>query len=380
MSRRRRPLKHPLAKLFQRSVTSLTTSLSPGSVAQYHGTVRHFLTYLGARYPQIRSLQQLRRDPHLLGWLALLWSHTPPLAKITRATHVIRLRRLLEHLAATQQLPTLAHMLGGDDIPRRDEYLPRPLTPEQDQLIRQELLRRNDLISNVLLLLRHTGMRIGECVDLSWDCLRFLPPDHWAIHVPLGKLLTERWVPVDAFVCQLVHRLRFLRSLEAQEPDGRLLVRPLSRGTLVHQLRAALAEITAAAGITTRIVPHQFRHTYATEMLRAGVSFPAVMKLLGHKTPQMTLRYLELTQLDLQREFHRARSHPRHLAPPPRVPAALSSPRPDLASLLVSFHAAQHILEMFRRTLPAGVDRRLLDRLANRLTKLIAETRKLNPL
>lgn len=137
MSRRRR-LKHPLAKLFQRSVTSLTTSLSPGSVAQYHGTVRHFLTYLGARYPQVRSLQQLRRDPHLLGWLALLWSHTPPLAKITRATHVIRLRRLLEHLAATQQLPTLAHLLGGDDIPRRDEYLPRPLTPEQDQLIQQE--------------------------------------------------------------------------------------------------------------------------------------------------------------------------------------------------------------------------------------------------
>ena len=376
---RRRPLKHPLAKLFQRSVTSLTTSLSPGSVAQYHGTVRHFLTYLGARHPRVRSLQQLRRDPHLLGWLALLWSHTPPLAKITRATHVIRLRRLLEHLAVTQQLPTLAYLLGGDDIPRRDEYLPRPLTPEQDQLIQQELLRRNDLISNVLLLLRHTGMRIGECVDLSWDCLRFLPPDHWAIHVPLGKLQTERWVPVDSFVCQLVHRLRFLRSLKAQEPDTRLLARPLSRDTLVRQLRAALVEITDAVGITTRIVPHQFRHTYATEMLRAGMCFPAVMKLLGHKTPQMTLRYLELTQLDLQREFHQARSHPRHLAPPPRVPATISSPRSDLASLLDSFHAAQHILEMFRRTLPAGADRRLLDRLANRLTKLIAETRKLNP-
>jgi integrase len=360
-------------------VVSLTTSLSPGSVAQYHGTVRHFLTYLGARYPQIRSLKQLRRDPHLLGWLAQLWLHTPPLAKITRASHVIRLRRLLEDLAWTQQLPTLAHLLCRDDIPRKDDYLPRPLTPEQDQLIQQELLRRNDLISNVLLLLRHTGMRIGECVDLSWDCLRFLPPDQWAIHVPLGKLQTERWVPVDSFVCQLVHRLRFLRSLDALESDSRLLARPLSRDALVRQLRAALVEITAAVGITTRIVPHQFRHTYATEMLRAGVSFPAVMKLLGHKTPQMTLRYLELTQLDLQREFHQARSHPRHLAPLPRVPAALSSPQPDLTSLIGSFRAAQHVLEMFRRTLAACVDRRLLDRLANRLTKIIAEARKLTP-
>lgn len=135
MSSRRGTLKHPLAKPFQRTVVSLTTSLSPSSVAQYHGTVRHFLAYLGAQYPQARSLKQLRRDPHLLGWLAQLWSHTPPLAKATRASHVIRLRRLLEHLASTQQLPALAYLLGGDDIPRQDEYLPRPLAPEQDQLI-----------------------------------------------------------------------------------------------------------------------------------------------------------------------------------------------------------------------------------------------------
>jgi hypothetical protein len=38
---------------------------------------------------------------------------------------------------------------------------------------------------------------------------------------------------------------------------------------------------------------------------------------------------------------------------------------------------AQHVLEMFRRTLPQGPERRLLDRLANRLTKITAETRKL---
>jgi hypothetical protein len=40
--------------------------------------------------------------------------------------------------------------------------------------------------------------------------------------------------------------------------------------------------VSVAAGIPTRIVPHQLRHTYATEMFRSGVSFPALMKLLGH--------------------------------------------------------------------------------------------------
>jgi integrase len=92
------------------------------------------------------------------------------------------------------------------------------LTAQQDQQIQQELLRRNDLPANIFLLLRHTGMRIGECVDLSYDCLRNVGPDRWAIHVPLGKFQTERMVPVDSFVCELVQRLRFFRSFDPLPP------------------------------------------------------------------------------------------------------------------------------------------------------------------
>jgi uncharacterized protein (UPF0262 family) len=39
--------------------------------------------------------------------------------------------------------------------------------------------------------------------------------------------------------------------------------------------------------------------------------------------------------------------------------------------------AAQHVLEMFRRTLPNDTSRRRLDRLSNRLTKILSEARKL---
>src|SRR5580658_8584521 len=261
---------------------------------------------------------------------------------------------MLGILAWTQQLPALAHLLGRDDVPRKEHRLPRPLTPEQDQLIQQELLRRNDFVSNVLLLLRHTGMRIGECVDLSFDCVRPLGPEQWAIHVPLGKLKTERMAPVDSFVCQLVHRLRFFRSLDPIEPDGRLLARRNNRPVLLVELRAALVNVRTAAGLTAPIVPHQFRHTFATEMLRSGVSLPALMKLLGHSTPKMTLLYAEVTQTDLQREFHLARSNPRHLVPPPKLSVPPSGPQADLPGVLHSFQAAQHVVEMFRRSLPEG--------------------------
>jgi site-specific recombinase XerD len=379
MKRKRIPLPtHPLTKFFWPAAESVTTSLGDASVTSYRGTVRHFLTYLGAQYPEVHSLDQLCRDPHILGWLALLRSHNPPLAAITRANYVIYLRRMLEELAWTQQLPALTHLLGRDDVPRKEHRLPRPLTSEQDQLIQQELLRRNDFVSNVLLLLRHTGMRIGECVDLSVDCLRPLGPEQWAIHVPLGKLKTERWVPVDSMVCQLVERIRSLRPPTAPNAGRLLLPRPRGRYMLIRRLRAALQDVVAAAGIPARIVPHQFRHTYGTEMLRAGVSFAAVIKLLGHKSPHMTLEYLEITQQDLQREFHLARSRPRHSAPSPTI-SSVSPPHADLASVIESLKAAQHVLEMFRRSLAQDSARCLLGRLANRLVKILATVRKLNP-
>jgi len=294
---------------------------------------------------------------------------------VTHAHHVIRLRRILEELAWTQGISLLTRLIRSDDIPRADQYLPRPLTPEQDRLIQQELVRRDDLVSNALLLLRHTGMRIGECLDLPWDCLRCIGQDQWAIHVPLGKLQTERLVPVDSFVCRIVHRLRLLRAQYPHAAEGFLLARPRSRVTLGFRLRTALHEIAAAVGIKTRIVPHQFRHSFGTEMLRAGVSLPVLMKLLGHKTPNMTMRYLEVSLIDVEREFQLAKLQPRHLLPTPKIPSVTS----DLSGLLDSIHLTQHILEMFRRTLPAGTHRCLLDRLANRLTKIASEARKLAP-
>ena len=82
------------------------------------------------------------------------------------------MRVVFNELACTQQLVELARLIRGEDIPRAPQRLPRPLTTEQDQLLQRELLCRNDLGGNVFLLIRHTGMRIGECADLSCDCLR----------------------------------------------------------------------------------------------------------------------------------------------------------------------------------------------------------------
>jgi hypothetical protein len=182
-------------------------------------------------------------------------------------------------------------------------------------------------------------------------------------------------VPVDSLVVTVIQRLRFFRFLDPRPPDGRLLARRSTRDALLRQLRRYLHQVCHSLGLTVRIVPHQLRHTYATEMLRSGVSFPALMKLLGHTSPEMTMLYVELMLNDLQREFQLARSKPRHLAPQPKTSFALT--RTGLAGVIDSLLATQHVLEMFRRSLPVGATRSCLDRLSNRLTKIATEARKL---
>ena len=376
MSRMRLPpLQHPLAPLFDRAVDSFCVALSHESIRQYRGTVRNFLSYLGAAHPEVQRLNQLHREPHILSWMSRLHSQMPPLGTPSFIIRLISLRSLLNELAWTEQLPELTHLLRREDIPRAPQKLPRPLTAEQDQLLQQEFLRRNDLGGNAFLLIRHTGMRIGECADLSVDCLRSTGLHQWAIHVPLGKLKTERMVPVDAFVRELVQRLRFFRSLDPLPADGRLLARPGAKDTLLRHLRDYLHQVCHGLGLSTRLVPHQLRHTYATEMLRAGVTFPALMKLLGHTSPEMTMQYLDVVLTDLQREFELARSKPRHRVPQPPVPSAPQ--RSGLHAVLDSLHTAQHMLELFGRSLPNGPSRRCLDRLSNRLSKILREARNL---
>ncbi len=269
------PLQHPLAAVFERSVDSLGIALSPDTPRHYRGTVRKFLCYLAVDHPEVNRLDQLRREPHILGWMSRLRSQTPPLSTASCINQLIALRCIFNDLAWSNQPSELARRIRREDIPRTPQRLPRPLTAEPDQLLQQEFLRRNDLGGNAFLLIRYTGMRIGECADLSCDCLRSTGPNQWAIHVPLGKLKTERMAPVDASTCELVQRLRFFRSLDPLPADGRLLARPGSKEALVRQLRDYL---------------HQ---------------------LLGHTNPEMTMRYVDVA-------FDRS---------PARVPPSTSPPK-----------------------------------------------------
>jgi len=143
------------------------------------------------------------------------------------------------------------------------------------------------------------GLRRGEVVGLNlsdWE------PETGTLLVYGKKTQRERRVPlpdlcrrcIDAY---LPRRHNVLAKTSADEQalfingrGGRLSKESLSRG---------ISRLAQAAG--EKITLHQFRHTCASELLAAGTRLPHVQQLLGHRTIQTTMRYLEVADQQLQR-------------------------------------------------------------------------------
>ena len=51
---------------------------------------------------------------------------------------------------------------------------------------------------------------------------------------------------------------------------------------------------------------HRFRHTFGTDMARAGVRLPVLQRLMGHADMKMTLQYIELSLVDVADEYQKA--------------------------------------------------------------------------
>lgn len=358
-----------IEQVFEKYLQGLAVTRRPGTVGQYRITLRGFMAFLKAHYPEVRSLSQLRRDPHILEWLISLTQ----LRNCTRRHQIFDLRRCLRDLAEEGH-HLQYNLIMRRDLPRQDKYLPRPLSPEDDLRICAQLRKRGTVECIGLLLMRATGMRIGECINLAVDCLHEMGNNQWGIHVPLGKLHTERLVPLDEEGRKLVATLAELRKqtpTNAQTSSRFLLLRKdgsrPSYGRMATALRKAVRKAHCSV---SRITTHQLRHTFATEILRGGASLPAVKELLGHTKLDMTLRYTQVSQVDLQQQYKEARAY---LANRYHVPALNSTRVQDIHPFVRALHSlsdAAHLLEMHRRKLDDRRQEPIIRRLLNRLSKI----------
>ncbi len=63
--------------------------------------------------------------------------------------------------------------------------------------------------------------------------------------------------------------------------------------------------------------PHRFRHTFGADMVRAGISLPALQCLMGHSRIHTTLLYVQLAPQDVWREYARAVENRTRWSTPP---------------------------------------------------------------
>ena len=375
-------LRPSMDEILEAQVQMLATTRRPKTVKCYRYCAHNFLAYLHTTFPHLHKLSQLRRNPHLLAWFRFLCQQYPSPGNRTRYLHLLTVRRLLRDLV-NQEHSLTPDLIRREDFPPSDHYLPKPLSLEEDQQLQQQLRRVDTLEVYALRLMRATGIRISECIDLPLDCLQQISEQQVALRVPLGKLHSERLVPVDEETQQVVARmveLGALTPIPERQPNTFLLPRYWQPGTWYKVLHNTLRDMARTAGSTGRVNPHRLRHSFATEMVRLGVSLPALMQMMGHRDIRMTLRYVEVVQLDLQREFHRAREKTASLYSIPQLPVLSTTvpARVDLATIRQTIVGTHRALQLLQPQLEDKA-RRKLRRLAQRLLNIDHELDHLTP-
>jgi integrase len=254
-------------------------------------------------------------------------------------------------------------------LPKLPKYLPRPVPPDIDIVLQRRFKKSGCTYQLGLLLMRRTGLRIGELAALPFQCIATDHGGNTWLKVPLGKLATERLVPLDRRTVTLVSRLR----RAGPRKRAFLLASATGRKTRYQSYRQALEKACRGIQFAEPMTTHRLRHTYATSLLAAGMSLPAVMRLLGHSDYRMTLRYAEITATTVFAEFAAATERIAERYPSITSAASASAPSaPEPLKLL-----SDVVRYVQKRTQDDDLDRDSARTLLRRLRRLQAELRKL---
>lgn len=357
---------------------AIATTQRPCTVLTYRTALGDLIAYLETAHPDLKSFALLKRRPHIQGWLTHLCQRGA-LKASTRRAYIIRVRHFLQDIAqwGWREAPRVA-LLSTDDLPPPDHYLPRPLSPDDDQALRRYLEGQDDFVAIALLVLRGTGLRVGEGLALKRDCLERISPRRRFLHVPLGKLHSERVIPVDAETARRIEQLQRLRKEAPPFPDPRsgkpehfLIAWENGKPPSYTTMRNRLLKAAEMAGCKHPLTIHQLRHSFATELLRGDIPLPALMHLLGHRTIAMTLRYAKVTQADVERAYFKAHEQTKHQydfhartgQPAPEL-------NPSLQSIMTALETARSLMESFRRDIGAAKIKSKARRIVERIHRI----------
>jgi len=179
------------------------------------------------------------------------------------------------------------------------DALPRAIDPEDIQQLLSVLKKPRDRA--LILTLLRTGMRIGELLNTK---LRDLNLKEKSIEIfEAQKNRTGRVVYLSADACRALKKWMKLKNPQTQY----LFYGRGGRALTYAAARCIFNGCVDKAGLSHKgYTLHSLRHTYATELLNAGMRLEYLQPLLGHQCIEMTRRYARLTDNTRREQYYKA--------------------------------------------------------------------------
>jgi site-specific recombinase XerD len=287
----------------RRYLTQIACTLRPGSVGGADLALRCFAAFLAETAPETVTVAAVTRR-HIEDykpWLARRPGQKVP--RLTPNTIAHRLGTLRMFFFRIDEwgwadAPARVPVVPGD-LPRQDHPLPKALDDAAAaKFLRAAQTQRRLLVRVVCEVLLRTGLRVSELTGLRSDSIVQIGAGHW-LHVPVGKLHDDRYLPLHPHLVQLIGDYR-TRHVSPQNP---LLLprengKPMDRHCVTRYLNKAASDADIG-----RVHPHQMRHTLATQAINRGMSLEAIAAMLGHHSLDMTLRYAKIANRTVADEY-----------------------------------------------------------------------------
>lgn len=153
--------------------------------------------------------------------------------------------------------------------------LPIHRTPEEIRLFLDHLRPNMRALFSVM---SFAGLRKNEATKLRWDQVDFVRGELRVI----GKGDKTRIVPMNRTTAQIMSQVE--RVGEYCFPNPRT-------GQPYTDIRKPISWAMKQAGLTGKITPHVFRHSFATHLLANRVDLRTIQELLGHADIKTTTIY-----------------------------------------------------------------------------------------
>ena len=152
-------------------------------------------------------------------------------------------------------------------------------------------------------LMLHDGLRSCEVLALQMVDVRLVE----ARILVRGKGNKQRWLPLAEDIRDVLDKYLWLERPQTPSPALFLCLKGRARGMALSA--AGLRSLFRYHRRTSQVAkanPHRFRHTFGADMVRAGISLPALQHLMGHAQIRTTLRYVHLASTEVWRQYHEA--------------------------------------------------------------------------